>query len=113
MLMNKKSYPVTVQKTISVPDEASAVEQKNSTAFANDCSQLFLSLCFSINNVAMCVTERSVWNFISDKEKQAELPTCKSKKCELLLSTVPKPKKLKSVEKENILQAAKAEVIDC
>lgn len=71
MLMNKKSYPVTVQKTISVPDEASAVEQKNSTAFANDCSQLFLSLCFRINNVAMCVTERSVWNFISDKEKQA------------------------------------------
>ena len=64
-----------------------------------------MSQCVSLNEVFEIL-------FLTKKSK-LELPTCKSKKCELLLSTVPKPKKLKGVEKENILQAAKAEVIDC
>lgn len=38
MIMNKKSYPITVQKIISALDEVSAVERKYGSAFAKDCS---------------------------------------------------------------------------
>lgn len=38
MVMNKKSYPITVQKVISALNEVSTVGRKYDSAFAKDCS---------------------------------------------------------------------------